>query len=85
MIDKEQNYAEVIKKLSKKDLILDDITHTVYILQDSKNIGIKSWGLIDFLTKVHNYKVIKTLILPTKKELEIKKKEFIKIDKKENI
>lgn len=48
--------ASVIRSLSKKNSIrINKIDKVIEVLKDNTEVGIGSWGKIDYLHKVHGY------------------------------
>lgn len=51
--------ASVIRSLSRKSSIkINSIEKTIEVVKNNNEVGIGSWGKIDYLTKVHNYIVL---------------------------
>lgn len=50
------NEHNVIKALSNKAAInVNSVNKSIEVIKNSCDIGIKSWGKIDFLTNIHKY------------------------------
>lgn len=53
---KNYNHYDVVKALQKtQGVSVDIINKSVGIAKDTSKIGLKSWGKIDYLCKVHGY------------------------------
>lgn len=51
--------ASVIRSLSRKSSIkINSIEKTIEVVKNNTEVGIGSWGKIDYLTKVHGYIVL---------------------------
>lgn len=51
--------ASVIRSLSRKSSIkINSIEKTIEVVKNNTDVGIGSWGKIDYLTKVHGYVVL---------------------------
>lgn len=51
--------ASVIRSLSRKSSIkINSIEKTIEVVKNNNEVGIGSWGKIDYLTKVHGYVVL---------------------------
>lgn len=51
--------ASVIRSLSRKSSIkINSIEKTIEVVKNNTEVGIGSWGKIDYLTKVHGYVVL---------------------------
>lgn len=59
--------ASVIRSLSRKSSIkINSIQKTIEVVKNNTEVGIGSWGKIDYLTKVHGYVVLFVKVLKNK-------------------
>lgn len=61
MARKTYTEEEVLRSLSKKNSVqVNKSQSTINISTNKGDLGNGSWGKIDYLTKVHGYRIIKT-------------------------
>lgn len=78
---KEYTEQSVIKELGRiNELSINTNSKTIYVLKNSTNIGIKTWGKIEYLKKVHGYVQLFTDTINTRnKQIKTKEDETVEI------